>query len=152
MTETSPRRTPPFRLGCVDNSAAPETVSPVLKNRIFCNYDMSSRARSRVGVHALLVLTIALLVVATGAGATSAIAHTASPTVFSAKAGKPPPMIWGACPAIDRRVAEQKLVRRFDRAAGVATGVVPMSAGTSDLVCGNNDFGFYHIVARRYTE
>lgn len=114
---------------------------------------ISPRAQLRVGVRTLLVLTIALLAVATGTGgADPAVAHAALPTIFSDQPGKPPPTIWAACPTIDRAAAEQKLVSRFDRAPGGATGVVPMPAGTSDLLCGNNDFGFYHIVARHYLE
>jgi hypothetical protein len=65
---------------------------------------------------------------------------------------KPLPKIWGACPVTNRESSERKLVRRFDRATGVATTGVTMSAGTSDLLCGNELYGYYHIVSRHYVE
>ena len=60
--------------------------------------------------------------------------------------------MWGACPVIDREAAEQKLVRRFDRAAGVTATGATMPAGTTDLLCGHQGYGYYHIVARHYAE
>ena len=95
---------------------------------------------------ALLILPIALLVIATGAGG------AASATTFSAQIGKPPPTIWAACPAVNRTAAEQKVVRTFERALGRTAKVVPMPAGTSALLCGNNDYGFYHIEVRHYAD
>ena len=60
--------------------------------------------------------------------------------------------MWGACPVSDREAAEQKLARRFDRAAGVTAAGVTMPAGTSDLLCGNQRYGYYHIVFRHHAE
>lgn len=110
------------------------------------------RVRSRAGIHALLTFSIALLVVATDIGGVPpAIAHAASSTAV-AQTMKPPPTIWGACSTIDRAAAEQKLVRRFDRATGVTPASAVMPAGSSDLLCGTDNFGFYHIVARHHME
>jgi hypothetical protein len=112
----------------------------------------SPGVRSRFGIRALLTFPITLLMAATGTGgAAAAGTHAASSTAL-VQTMKPPPTIWGACPTINRAAAEQKLVRRFDRAPGAATAVVPMPAGTSDLLCGTDGFGYYHIVARHYLE
>ena len=112
----------------------------------------SPGVRSRFGIHALLTFSVTLLMAATGTGGTAlAGAHAASSTAL-VQTMKPPPTIWGACPVTNRASAERKLVRRFDRAPGVATGVVPMPAGTSDLLCGTEGYGFYHIEARHYPE
>ena len=114
---------------------------------------MLKSLRSRAGVRSLRTLLIAVLMVATGAGfAVPAVAHAVSSTAYSAQVGKPPPTVWAACPAVNRARAEQKVVRRFDRAPGAARGVVPMPAGTSALLCGNNDYGFYHMVARHFVD
>lgn len=111
---------------------------------------MSTNLPARI--RALATSLIALLVAAGAGGAVSAVAHAASPTEFSAQAGKPPPTVWAACPAVNRAAAEQKIVRTFDRAPGRAAGVVPMPAGTSDLLCGTDNFGFYHVEARHGVE
>jgi hypothetical protein len=117
------------------------------------NQRIGPRTRSRSGIYAFLTLSIALLLAVTGlGGASPAGAHAASATSSPAQAPKPPPTIWGACPLGDRPAAELKLVRRFDRAQGIAAGVVPMPAGSSDLLCGTANYGFYHIVARHHVE
>ena len=117
------------------------------------NRCFSPGSRSRAGAHVFLPLSIALLVVLTGYGGPSAaVAHAASPNTFSAQAPKPPPTTWAACPGANRAAAELKVVRRFDRAPGAAPGVVPMPAGSSNLLCGTVNYGFYHIEARHYGE
>ena len=63
---------------------------------------------------------------------------------------KQPPTIWAACPVINRACVEQMVVLTFDRELGRAAGFVPMPPGTSDLLCGNDDYGFYHVEARHY--
>ena len=106
-----------------------------------------------VGIRAVLTFSIALLVVAVGTGgAAPPEAYAATSSAFSAQVSKPPPRVWAACPSINRAAAEQKLVRRFDRAPGVVTEVVPMPAGTSDLLCGTDNFGFYHVESRHYVD
>jgi hypothetical protein len=53
-------------------------------------------------------------------------------------------MVWAACPVQDREAARDKVVRQFPRAVGNAAGRT-MPAGTTNLTCGNERFGFYHI-------
>ena len=109
--------------------------------------------RSGAGRSLLVTSSIALLLVISGVGGgATTIAHAASSSTFAAPAAKPPPTIWGACPTIDRAAAELKVVRRFDRATGAAAGGATMPAGTTDLLCGNDAYSYYHIVARHYGE
>ncbi|GAS90245.1 putative uncharacterized protein [Mycolicibacterium brisbanense] len=56
------------------------------------------------------------------------------------------PRVWGAC-ALGGRGDPNKVVRTFYRAPLVA-GVSAMPSGDSVLYCGNDKFGFYHIVSR----
>jgi hypothetical protein len=63
-----------------------------------------------------------------------------------------PPTIWGACPINGQEEAEHKLVRRFSRGPGVNATGATMPGGTSDLLCGNIRYGYYHIVDRHYVE
>ena len=123
------------------------------ENRSINSHHEPPVMRTRACVCTLLASAAALFVVITGTAASApSVVHAASPAAFSRQAVKPPPTIWGACPSVNRAAAEQKVVRRFDRATGAARGVVPMPAGTSNLLCGTGNFGFYHIVAEHYVE
>jgi hypothetical protein len=114
---------------------------------------LSLKARARAGAYASSTLSITLLVAVTAiAAASPTAAHAASPAAFSAQVAKPPPTVWGACPTLNRAGAEHKLVRRFDRATGVTATGVTMPAGPSDLLCGTDNYGYYHLVARHHAE
>lgn len=117
------------------------------------SHRLSPGARSRAFSYAFVTSSIAVLMAATGAGSASpTAAHASSSTALAAQVPKPPPTVWGACPTVNRVAAEHKLVRRFDRATGVATTGATMPAGTTDLLCGTDRLGYYHIVARHHVE
>ena len=109
-------------------------------------------AQSGSGPSILLVGRLAVLVALVLAGVAPTLAHAAPPTAVPVQGVGPPPTVWGACPVTNREAAEQKLARRFDRAAGVTATGVTMPAGTSDLLCGNQRYGYYHIVFRHHAE
>lgn len=54
-------------------------------------------------------------------------------------------MVWAACPVQNREAAKFKLVASFPRAEGKAADRT-MPAGTSPLFCGDDKFGYYHMV------
>jgi hypothetical protein len=56
------------------------------------------------------------------------------------------PEVWGAC-AVGGRGDPNKVVRTFHRAP-LTAGVSAMPGGDSVLYCGNDKYGFYHIVNR----
>ena len=98
--------------------------------------------------HPLGLLVVAALVLA-GAPAVHIGASTAAaPAPYE----KPPPTPWAACPVNGREEAKDKLVRRFDRGPGVSTSGAVMPAGTSDLICGDENHGYYHMANRHGSE
>src|SRR5436190_22744264 len=106
---------------------------------------MPSSARHPVRI---LMLVVAALLLA-GAPAVHADSSTAAaPNQY----GKPPPAPWGACPVNGREEAKDKLVRRLDRGPGVSTSGAVMPGGTSDLICGDENHGYYHIANRHGSE
>ncbi len=116
------------------------------------SHRLPSGTRLRVGACAFSTLSIAVLMVVIGVEAAFPTAAHAAAPIFSAQAVKPPATIWGACPTVNRVAAEHKLVRRFDRATGVTTTGATMPAGASDLLCGNDGYGYYHVVAGHSVE
>jgi hypothetical protein len=106
----------------------------------------SSRART-LWIRLLAVL----LAGATAWAANPLIAHADVPSTAENQAPKPPPAVWGACPNNSREAAEHKLVRQFERGPGSAVAAT-MLGGVSELVCGNDGYGYYHIVNRHYVE
>jgi hypothetical protein len=60
-------------------------------------------------------------------------------------------MVWAACPVQNREAARDKVVRPFPRAVGNAAGRT-MPAGTTNLTCGTQDYGYYHIVSNHLSQ
>jgi hypothetical protein len=60
-------------------------------------------------------------------------------------------MVWAACPVQDREAARDKVVRQFPRAVGNAAGRT-MPAGMTNLTCGDERYGYYHIVGNHGEE
>jgi len=90
------------------------------------------------------LLTTFLL--AAGAAVTAPVtARASTPADAPSQHEKPPPTLWGACPVNGREDAEHKLVRKFQRGPGVSTTGEVMPGGESDLVCGHDGYGYYHI-------
>jgi hypothetical protein len=103
-------------------------------------------------VRTLSVFSVAaLLVTAGGATSSPSAAYAGTAEISPSQAPKPPPTIWGACPNNGREGAEHKLVRQFQRGPGAAVAAT-MHGGTSDLVCGHDAYGYYHIVNRHFIE
>jgi hypothetical protein len=97
------------------------------------------------------LLSVALLVPAIVDASTVPVRTHADPPASLNQAPKPPPTIWAACPNSDREKAELKLVRKFDRGPGAAVAAT-MVGGVSELVRGNNAYGYHHIVNSHFVE
>ena len=98
------------------------------------------------------LLSVALLVPAIVGASTVPVRGHADPPDSLNQAPKPPATIWAACPNSEREEAELKLVRKFDRGPGAAAGGATMPGGTSELLCGHERYGYYHIVERHFVE
>lgn len=99
----------------------------------------------------MLVIAV-LLLVAGGAASPAASARAITLTVAPSQHEKPPPTPWGACPVNGREQAEHKFVRKYARGPGVSTTGDVMPGGASDLVCGHNGYGYYHIANNHGTQ
>lgn len=94
--------------------------------------------------------TVRILVAAAlllgGAAVTAPVpAGAATPTTAPSQYEKPPPTPWRACPVNRREEARDRLVRRFERGPGVSKSGAVMPGGSSDLICGDDKHGYYHI-------
>lgn len=94
----------------------------------------------------MLILAAFLL-----AGAPAAHADTSTAAIPD-QHEKPPPTPWGACPVNGREEVKDKLVRSFERGPGVSTTGAVMPGGTSELICGDENHGYYHIANRHGSE
>lgn len=93
---------------------------------------------------ALVLVAIALLLVGAAvtvptAGGANVLAATVS------QLEKPPPTLWRPCPVNQREESRDQLVRRFERGAGASRSGAVMPGGNSDLICGDDKHGYYHI-------
>jgi hypothetical protein len=95
---------------------------------------------------------IAIVAALLGAGGAGPAVVEYEPILLNAGQGqKPKPTLWVPCPNNDREAAEHRVVRTFQRGPGAAPAAT-MPGGTSQLVCGNDAYGYYHIVNRHYVE
>ncbi len=100
--------------------------------------------RSRTNPRTVWILLLAAILLAGTPATTSTTAHADIPTATPSQE-KPPPTPWRACPVNGREEARDRLVRRFERGPGVSTTGAVMPAGSSDLICGDDKHGYYHI-------
>jgi hypothetical protein len=111
------------------------------------------RAKSIAARFTFSAFMVATLLAGTGADVTeTGFARTDVASVVAGQNQKPPPTLWRPCPINDRANAELTLVRKFDRGPGVTGGGPTMPGGSSDLLCGTERYGYYHIVNRHFTE
>jgi hypothetical protein len=113
----------------------PSPLSPLDRMRTNC----------RPVVRTLLVAIVLLAGVAVGA---PDAAHSQTPSITPSQHEKPSPTLWRACPVNGREEARERVVRRFERAAGVSTTGPVMPPGTSNIICGDAQHSYYHIAAR----
>jgi hypothetical protein len=95
----------------------------------------------RLMVRILVAAALLLATVVTAPVPAGADTLTTAPSQYE----KPPPTPWRACPVNGRDEARDRLVRRFERGPGVSNSGAVMPGGTSDLICGDEKHGYYHI-------
>jgi hypothetical protein len=95
----------------------------------------------RLTVRVLATAALLLATIVTAPGPAGADTLTTAPSQYE----KPPPTLWRACPVNGREEARDRLVRRFERGPGVSNSGAVMPGGTSDLICGDEKHGYYHI-------
>ena len=92
-----------------------------------------------------ILVTAVLLLVGAAVTAPAPLHAAETPTTAPSQYEKPPPTPWAACPVNGREEARDRLVRRFDRGPGLSKSGAVMPGGTSDLICGDDKHGYYHI-------
>jgi hypothetical protein len=105
---------------------------------------ISHPSTSGTSRHTVWMLLVTAILLAGIAATTSTTAHADSPIAVPSQE-KPPPTPWRACPVNGREEARDRLVRRFERSPGVSKSGAVMPGGTSDLICGDDKHGYYHI-------
>jgi hypothetical protein len=110
----------------------------------------SSHDRGSRRIRAFWVLSIVATLFTAGGAGPAVVEYT--PILVNVDQGpKPEPTLWVPCPNNGREAAEHRVVRTFQRGPGVAPAAT-MPGGTSQLVCGNDAYSYYHIVNRHYAE
>ena len=103
-------------------------------------------ARSR---RSALAFVAALSFVVPGAEQAGVAARAAPESLAGENRPGSPAEVWGAC---GWRTDDNKVVRTFARQRGDAGMGFVLRGGTSQLLCGNEDYGYRHILKRHRGE